>query len=324
MDCTYVSLSLILFCLNPQSKELFIMSSLQGLVGSGWLQSNPKIAIKPPSMCFSPPTPPLTFTHTLSYPLLNLFPFNYSTLLTHFSDLNSLSTLSLNPPLHSYLPLHFTSYFNPLHFLLPLTSPPLPFTPLYFLLHFRQIPSLLLSFPPLHFPSPAIPSPILTSSLPSPSLPPSFLPFTSLHFPSHSLHSPILTSSLPSPSLPPVLPSPSLPLKLTPLHSLLHSFSLLHLFLSSSLLPYTLFTPHLHSLYSFLCLSSLPVLFLPFIFTPFTPPHFIFTSSLYSLLTLSSLPLLLPPLIFNPSSPSRKPSFHSPPLHINPSPNFYL
>ena len=302
------------------------MSSLQGLVGSGWLQSNPKIAIKPPSMCFSPPTPPppLTFTHTLSYPLLNPFPFNYSTLLTHFSDLNSLSTLSLNPP-PSLLP-----------------SPTL-----YFL--FQSTPFLA----PINFPSPPIHSPLLSSSLSSNSLPPPVLPSPSLPLPCHSLpytyfftsvtfppsffpslHFPSLPlpfTSLPntyfftSVTFPPSCPSlPSLPLKLTPLHSLLHSFSLLHLFLSSSLLPYTLFTPHLHSLYSFLCLSSLPVLFLPFIFTPFTPPHFIFTSSLYSLLTLSSLPLLLPPFIFTPSSPSRKPSFHSPPLHINPSPNFYL
>ena len=258
------------------------MSSLQGLVGSGWLQSNPKIAIKPPFMCFSPPTPPppLTFTHTLSYPLLNPFPFNYSTLLTHFSDLNSLSTLSLNPP-PSLLP-----------------SPTL-----YFL--FQSTPFLA----PINFPSPPIHSPLLSSSLSSNSLPPPVLPSPSLPLPCHSLPYTYFFTSV---TFPPSCPSlPSLPLKLTPLHSLLHSFSLLHLFLSSSLLPYTLFTPHLHSLYSFLCLSSLPVLFPPFIFTLFTPltlyslppftPSSLYLHSLYFFLPLSSIPPPLPGnLLFTP------------------------
>ena len=290
------------------------MSSLQGLVGSGWLQSNPKIAIKPPSMCFSPPTPPppLTFTHTLSYPLLNPFPFNYSTLLTHFSDLNSLSTLSLNPP-PSLLP-----------------SPTL-----YFL--FQSTPFLA----PINFPSPPIHSPLLSSSLSSNSLPPPVLPSPSLPLPCHSLpYTYFFTSVTFPPSFFPSLHFPSLPLPFTSLpntyfftsvtfppscpslpftspqtHSpslpppLLFSPSLISFFIFTPY--YTLFTPHLHSLYSFLCLSSLPVLFPPFIFTLFTPltlyslppftPSSLYLHSLYFFLPLSSIPPPLPGnLLFTP------------------------
>ena len=122
------------FRLNPNSKELLIMSSLLGLVGYSPIRT----LLSSPSWCFSPPPP---------IPLHSL-PFTPSPSLLTLHSYLPFTPLSLNFSLSSSVSLPFT-HSPPLSLLFnPFSTPSLPLTNLFFIFTTfnPSSPSLIYSF----------------------------------------------------------------------------------------------------------------------------------------------------------------------------------